>query len=189
MRDVDGSLSKTYLPLLSAASFAARAHKHQIRKDGITPYDAHPFRVCLIVRHVFGIADPELLTAALLHDTIEDTTTDRDDLIERFGPRVAEWVAALSKDKRLPDEARETAYMQTLADAAAPVKLCKLADIFDNLLDSGTLCAEQRRRTIGRAQSYLAKLKTNLPHNVRTAFGLVEQLLAETEAVQGARDR
>jgi guanosine-3',5'-bis(diphosphate) 3'-pyrophosphohydrolase len=44
--------------LLEAASFAARAHRAQVRKDGETPYVAHVFRVCLIVRHVFGIDDP-----------------------------------------------------------------------------------------------------------------------------------
>src|SRR6476660_6714705 len=89
--------------LLEAASFAARAHRHQLRKDGQTPYAAHPFRVCLIVRHVFGIDDPDTLTAALLHDTIEDTTTDFDDLEKQFGVKVAGWVAALTQDKRLPD--------------------------------------------------------------------------------------
>src|SRR5947207_14097454 len=95
------SLSAKYGALLSAASFAARAHRHQLRKDNQTPYAAHPFRVCLIVRHVFGFDDPKALAAALLHDTIEDTTTDRDDLIEQFGAEVAEWVAALTKDNRL----------------------------------------------------------------------------------------
>src|SRR5688572_4091330 len=89
--------------LLEAASFAARAHRHQLRKDGQTPYVAHPFRVCLVVRHVFGIDDPDTLAVALLHDTIEDTTTDYDDLAERLGGRVAAAVAALSKDMRLPE--------------------------------------------------------------------------------------
>src|SRR5439155_12665443 len=111
--------------LLEAASFAARAHRHQLRKDGQTPYAAHPFRVCLIVRHVFEIDDPEVLTAALLHDTIEDTATDYDDIGERFGQRVAGWVAALSKDTRVPDEERERAYMATLAAADPAVKVAK----------------------------------------------------------------
>src|SRR5262245_22521267 len=84
--------------MFEAASFAARAHRHQMRKDGETPYAAHPFRVCLVVRHVFGIDDPKVLTAAMLHDTIEDTPTDYDDVLDRFGPEVAGWVAALTKD-------------------------------------------------------------------------------------------
>src|SRR5581483_11387251 len=101
------SIADPYRSLLEAASFAARAHKSQLRKDKETPYVAHVFRVCLIVRHVFGIDDPTALAAALLHDTIEDTTSDRDDLIEKFGNTAAEWAALLTKDKRLPDEERE----------------------------------------------------------------------------------
>ena len=63
--------------------------RHQLRKDGQTPYAAHPFRVCLVVRHVFGLDDPDFLAAALLHDTIEDTTTDFYDVAEKFSPTVA----------------------------------------------------------------------------------------------------
>ena len=39
-----------------AASFAARFHRHQTRKDGLTPYIAHPFRVAMTVRDIFGVA-------------------------------------------------------------------------------------------------------------------------------------
>ena len=59
--------------LLDAVSFAARAHQGQFRKDGRTPYASHPTRVCLVMRCVFGVEDPEVLAAAVLHDTIEDT--------------------------------------------------------------------------------------------------------------------
>ena len=89
-----------------AAAFAARAHRHQTRKDNQTPYVSHVFRVCLVVRHTFGFNDPKMLAAALLHDTIEDTATDCDDIIDRFGPDVARWVAALTKDMRLPHDDR-----------------------------------------------------------------------------------
>jgi guanosine-3',5'-bis(diphosphate) 3'-pyrophosphohydrolase len=168
--------------LLEAASFAARAHRHQLRKDGVTPYAAHPFRVCLIVRHVFGIEDPEILCTALLHDTIEDTTTDYDDLEKQFGPRVAGWVTALSKDKRLADDAREDAYMATLTGADPAVKIAKLADIFDNLSDCQHLSPAGRKRTIARSQNYLAALERDLPAIARRPVELVRQLLAETEA-------
>ena len=85
--------------VFEAAAFAARAHQHQLRKDGRTPYVSHPFRVCLVVRHLFGIDDPRIHAAALLHDTIEDTTTDYDDIVERFGPDVAGWVAAVTSTR------------------------------------------------------------------------------------------
>src|SRR3954464_1988237 len=105
------------LPFLAAA-FAARRHRHQIRKDGHTPYVSHVFRVCLVVRHVFGFDDPRMLAAALLHDTIEDTNTDCDDIIERFGPEVAEWVSALTKETRLPHDEREAAYARAISEGA-----------------------------------------------------------------------
>jgi guanosine-3',5'-bis(diphosphate) 3'-pyrophosphohydrolase len=168
--------------LLEAASFAVRAHRHQLRKDGQTPYAAHPYRVCLIVRHVFGIHDPEVLTAALLHDTIEDTTTDFDDLEERFGARVAGWVGALSKDMRRPDAEREAAYIATLAAAVPAVKIIKLADIFDNLTDSRHLSPAARRRTAERSRKYLAALDANLPDVARRPMEFVRDLVAKIES-------
>jgi guanosine-3',5'-bis(diphosphate) 3'-pyrophosphohydrolase len=176
MADYDFDLTRS---VLEAASFAARAHRHQLRKDGETPYAAHTFRVCLVVRHVFGIDDPEVLTAALLHDTIEDTTTDCDDLIKHFGPRVAGWVAALTKDKRLPDDEREAAYMATLAAADPEVKVAKLADMFDNLSDCRHLSAAQCQRTVARSRSYLAALGRDLPDIARRPFQIVRQLMEE----------
>jgi len=163
--------------LLEAASFAARAHRHQLRKDGQTPYAAHPFRVCLVVRHVFGIDDPEVLTTALLHDTIEDTTTDFDDLEEKFGARIAGWVGALSKDMRRPDAEREAAYMSTLAAGDPAVKIVKLADIYDNLTDSRHLSPAARRRTAERSRKYLAAVDANLPDIARRPMQLVRDLL------------
>jgi guanosine-3',5'-bis(diphosphate) 3'-pyrophosphohydrolase len=177
------SLDQTYRPLLEAVSFAARAHHGQIRKDGKTPYASHVFRVCLILRHVFGLDDPAMLTAALLHDTIEDTTTDFDDVREQYGPEVAGWVACLSKDKRLQDEEREEKYRAALAAAPWQVKACKLADIFDNLLDSRHLSAERRRRTVKRTRLYLEALEQpGLPDPIRPAGQLVARLLADVES-------
>ena len=72
----------------SAAGFAARAHRHQTRKDGVTPYVAHVARVALILAAEFGVADDAVLAAALLHDTIEDCNVDYDEIREHFGGRV-----------------------------------------------------------------------------------------------------
>src|SRR5438128_10744049 len=94
MADAGG---KTIRPLLEAIAFAARAHQGKLRKDGATPYVSHVFRVCLVLRHVFGVEDRQALMAAALHDTVEDTDTDFDNLQEEFGQDVACWVAALSK--------------------------------------------------------------------------------------------
>lgn len=121
---------------MKAAAFAAQRHRHQIRKDGITPYIAHPFRVAMIVRDMFEVGDEEVLAAALLHDTIEDTNTDYDDVKELFGERVADLVGALTKDMRLPKHVRERAYDQQLAEGPWEARLIKLADVIDNITDS-----------------------------------------------------
>src|SRR5262245_37270263 len=178
-------LSAETRKLLQAAQFAARAHRNQVRKDGLTPYASHPFRVCLIVRHVFAIDDPQALIAALLHDTIEDTTTDFDDLEEAFGTEVARGVADLTKDGRLPYDERESTYMTRLAGADWRVKVCKLADMLDNILDSAYLSVSGRQRTVRKLRGYLEAVRANLPEPVVHAADIVaahlEELASRTE--------
>ena len=168
-------------PLLDAVAFSARAHRPQVRKDGQTPYVSHVFRVCLVVRHVFGVSDPRVLTAAVLHDTIEDTTTDYDDLRERFGNEVASWVSALSKDMRRPEDEREKEYMATLARSPWQVQVCKLADIFDNLVDCRHLPPEKQATVRVRTHSYLQALRTELKPEVRPHWDTVADLLKRIE--------
>ena len=162
--------------LFDAIAFAARAHEGQLRKDGKTPYVSHVFRVAMTCSQVFGVKDEEVLTAAVLHDTIEDTTTDFDDIERHFGARVARWVALLSKDMRMPDPEREAAYMKQLEDAPLEVKLIKLADLHDNLCDSAT-AAGLTAKTIQRTQAYLIAL-AKAPHPLLEGpFQIVHDLM------------
>ena len=133
-----------------AVSFAAQRHEGQYRKDGQTPYFAHPVRVALVVRHVFEVSDETALVTALLHDLIEDTTTDYDDLSEQFGKEVAQCVAALTKDARLPKFDREPAYDRQLEAAPWQARLVKLADVYDNYCDSSS--DGQRRDFAAKAE-------------------------------------
>jgi len=119
-----------------AASFAARAHRHQRRRDGATPYAAHPFRVAMTVRHVFGCDDDLAIAIALLHDVIEDTPADYDDIHRAFGEEIAQGVAALTKDMRLPEPQREPAYDEALRRSTWRARLVKLADVYDNCCDT-----------------------------------------------------
>jgi len=163
--------------LLKAVSFSARAHRSQLRKDRETPYAAHPFRVCLTLRHLFGVDDTRVLAAAVLHDTIEDTTTDADDLIEGFGPDIARWVALLSKDKRLAEPKRERTYERQIESAPWQVKLIKLADVHDNLTDAGSLPPDKREKPYARARAMLPHILKGLPPKLRRASRYVEDLL------------
>jgi guanosine-3',5'-bis(diphosphate) 3'-pyrophosphohydrolase len=158
--------------VLDAVAFTARAHHGHFRKDRQTPYASHVFRVCLIVRDLFGFDDPRMLMAALLHDTIEDTTTDYDDLAERYTPEIARWVALLTKDKRLEEPEREQAYLRELRSAPWQVKACKLADVYDNLLDVAHLPEERRPKTLARTRQYLEGLQQGASPELRRPLEL-----------------
>ncbi len=157
-----------------AASFAARAHRHQLRKDGSTPYFAHPVRVAMTIALVFGFDDEKVLAAALLHDTIEDTTTDYEDLHQRFGRDVAGYVVAMTKDMRLPEKQREDAYFKQLADGPWQGRLIKLADSYDNLMsvwDAASrrkqLEKSKRALEITAGDANLAKARAKLQELIR----------------------
>ena len=176
------SVQQTYRTLLEAVAFAARAHQGQKRKDGQTPYASHVFRVCLVLRQVFGVDDPRVLMTAALHDTLEDTTTDFDDLEEQFGREVAEWVAVLTKDNRLPEAEREKAYTAGLARAPWQVKAAKLADIFDNLMDLPSTPPEKHGKTLKKLRRYLDALQGESAEPVRRAWQIVSDLHDEIAA-------
>ncbi len=133
-----------------AAAFAARAHRNQIRRDERTPYISHPVRVALTVALKFGCMDETVIAAALLHDVLEDTTADYDDLLSRFGKEVADLVADLSKDGRKIEAVRERAYDEQLRRAPPAARLIKLADVYDNLADATDEAS--RRKLVERAE-------------------------------------
>ena len=162
-----------------AASFATRAHRNQIRKDGLTPYVAHVFRVSLVIQHLFGIHDDETLCMALLHDTIEDTTTDYEDLSEAFGKTVADGVAMLTKDSRLPEAEREAVYHSVIQTAPWQVQVCKLADIYDNASDSGTLTPTQRLKIMAKLLAYMRELEGHVQPEAIKAYEIVREFVLE----------
>lgn len=139
----------------SAVAMAARKHRHQLRKDGQTPYISHVVRVALLVRGEFGCTDINTLVAALLHDTIEDTTTDYDEIAERFGEDAASLVAALTKNAALPWADREAEYDARLAKADWRARLIKLADVYDNLCDWSQAIGMRREELLDKCRRAL----------------------------------
>ena len=86
--------------ILKAAHFAAQKHRDQRRKDKeVSPYINHQISVAKIISEIGNIEDPKVLAAALLHDTIEDTETTVDELINNFGERVCSLVQEVTDDK------------------------------------------------------------------------------------------
>jgi (p)ppGpp synthase/HD superfamily hydrolase len=179
-----------------AAAFAARAHRHQIRKDGKTPYVSHVFRVAMTVSQVFRCDDDAAIAAAVLHDTIEDTTTDFEDICERFGEEVAGVVAAMTKNMALPEDEREAEYDARLARADWRARLIKLADTYDNYSDACTFedawQVERRRENHEKCLRAIALGKPDTRSNpvMARAVAAVEALIArDGKPVRKARQR
>jgi guanosine-3',5'-bis(diphosphate) 3'-pyrophosphohydrolase len=162
--------------LAAAEEFARHKHQHQFRRDGVTPYVEHPKAVMAILRDEFGVGDVDILAAGLLHDTIEDTATDYDEVAERFGRQVADYVATLTKDKRLPEEKRERNYFAQLAKAPLPVRLCKVADSLHNLRDSD---AAHRPKAQKKARKLLEIYRGARARGLERAFGILRAELAK----------
>src|SRR5258706_16302357 len=95
------------LPLvLRALAFATEKHRGQVRKDAdATPYIQHPIALASLLWEV-GIEDAEVLAAAILHDTIEDTQTTYDELEREFNRSIADLVAAGEDEKSQPKAVR-----------------------------------------------------------------------------------
>jgi guanosine-3',5'-bis(diphosphate) 3'-pyrophosphohydrolase len=120
--------------VLRAAVFAAERHRGQRRKGvDAAPYITHPLAVAKALAEEGGVDDLEVIAAALLHDTIEDTATVRDDLSEAFGERVAGLVVELTDDKRLPKHERKQRQVEHAAHISRDAKQIKLADKLCNL--------------------------------------------------------
>ncbi|MGB8353330.1 MAG: HD domain-containing protein [Chthoniobacteraceae bacterium] len=170
--------------LMKAASYAARKHSDQKRADGMTPYFAHVARVTLIARHLFEVTDLDVLTASLLHDVIEDTNTDHDEIAEIFGPRVAKYVILLTKNKMLSKKLREQDYERKLSKAPEQVQIAKLADAFDNLSDR--VGSTKLPKTLETAKKWLIIFKTTLKTPAgKRAHRMVSQLVADIEKGNG----
>src|SRR5574341_1153174 len=89
--------------LLKALAFAAHKHRDQRRKDPeASPYINHPIALADVLVNEGGVRDIEVLCAALLHDTLEDTDTTLRELEQAFNARIADIVAEVTDDKTLP---------------------------------------------------------------------------------------
>ena len=122
--------------LLKALSFAAHKHRKQRRKDAeASPYINHPIALARALTGEGGVRDVQVLCAALLHDTIEDTETTREELDAAFGARVASIVAEVTDNKRLPKVERKRLQIVHAAHITREAKLVKLADKICNLRD------------------------------------------------------
>ncbi len=121
---------------IKAVAFAAEKHRNQRRKDvEASPYINHPISLANILANEGGIANEDVLCAAILHDTIEDTETTEQELINTFGATIASIVMEVTDDKSLPKAERKLKQIEHAPHISHEAKLVKLADKISNLRD------------------------------------------------------
>lgn len=117
-----------------AIAFATRAHEGQVRKGTTRPFILHPLEVGEIVATMTD--DEEIISAAILHDTIEDCENITEETIcEYFGTRVAKLVAQESEDKTKSWMERKSATIAYLKVAPREVQMIGMADKLSNMRD------------------------------------------------------
>ncbi|MCX7986222.1 MAG: HD domain-containing protein [Bacteroidales bacterium] len=121
--------------LFKALDFAAQQHIFQRRKGSFNiPYINHPIRVSYLLIQC-GETDVELLSAALLHDVIEDTQATAEEIASMFGEKVASIVSEVTDNMQLSKEDRKRLQIEKAPFLSRPAKLIKIADKACNMED------------------------------------------------------
>jgi len=154
--------------LQSAYHFSEQAHEGQFRNSG-EPYISHPLAVASILAEWH--LDSQALTAALLHDVMEDTSVTKTEISRNFGKPVAELVDGVSKLDKIEFESHAEAqaenFRKMLLAMARDVRviLIKLADRLHNMRTLGAVGDEKRRRIARETLEIYAPIANRLGLN------------------------
>ncbi len=139
--------------LVKALDFAARKHRDQRRKDhAASPYINHPIALVNILVNEAGIDDSNVIIAALLHDTIEDTDTTPEEIEHHFGKKIRSIVEEVTDDRQLSRAERKALQIKHASHLSHEAALVKLADKIANLQD--LKCAPPLTWSCERKQDY-----------------------------------
>jgi guanosine-3',5'-bis(diphosphate) 3'-pyrophosphohydrolase len=128
--------NKEFTTFIKALKFAAEKHRYERRKDELkSAYITHPIQAVEILWEVGKIRDIDVLTAALLHDVLEDTSTTDEEIGEPFGTQVLAIVKEVTDDKSLPKEERKRQQVLHAPFLSPKAKYVKLADKICNVRD------------------------------------------------------
>jgi guanosine-3',5'-bis(diphosphate) 3'-pyrophosphohydrolase len=151
--------------LHQAVADAARWHGDQRRPTG-APYTDHLLEALEILVRGAGVTDPDILAAAVLHDTIEDTACTREDLNIAYGPRVAELVGWVTIPEPGPGEdkaAVKEASLRGLAAAPPAAIAVKLADRASNVQTLRNLPLAKQRAYYAQTTELILPLAAGQP--------------------------
>jgi guanosine-3',5'-bis(diphosphate) 3'-pyrophosphohydrolase len=143
-----------------AIDFAIAKHGDQQRPTG-APYLEHLLEALEALVVGAGVTDTDVLSAAVLHDIVEDTTASNAELAEQFGPRVAELVSWVTIPESGPGEDHADVKEATLGRLAAAPKdaiMVKLADRLSNVQTLRYLDEDRQRAYYEQTVRYIVPL-------------------------------
>jgi len=161
------AIEKAYL-------FAKEAHEGQKRRTG-EPYITHPLSVACILAEMR--MDPQTIMAAIMHDVIEDTVIEKEQIVEKFGKEVANLVDGVTKLTQIEFESRAQAqaenFRKMFMAMARDIRviLVKLADRLHNMRTISCLPSKKRRRIAIETLEIFAPIANRLGmHAFRVEF-------------------
>lgn len=167
--------------ILHAARFAAERHTGHFRKGSRRePYINHPIEVANLIANVGLVEDEDILSAALLHDTVEDCKVLPDEISEKFGDTVCGYVLEVSDDKDLPKHERKLKQIEHAPHLTYGAKIIKLADKISNVRDVIASPAEDWDKT--RRVEYV-NWAVNVVAGLRGANDQLDELFDEVVAM------
>jgi len=150
--------------IIKALDFASCVHKDQKRKYSGVPYIIHPVRIAERLREI-GINDETTLCAAILHDTLEDTSADPKEIDRLFGNEVLMLVNQLTRDKK-----KENGYIDLSHITDERAMIVKIMDRIDNMQDYNQNCGSSPEKYILEAKLILNRgleIEKNAPENLK----------------------
>ena len=119
-------MNNQILFIIKAFSFASQKHIFQLRRDEKTPYINHLIEVATIIVEELKIFSKDIITAAILHDTLEDTNTNEKEISNLFGKETLSYVKEVTDDmsvSKIERKKRTIIKAQTFSYAASVIKL------------------------------------------------------------------
>ncbi len=139
-----------------ARDFATKAHEGQTRdNDATIPYVIHPAQTALMISMVTN--DPEVIAAAWLHDTIEDTDVTYEQLEQEFSKRVADLVMEVTNEKN-PDKSGYFPRLHTKEGI-----MIKFADRLSNISDMDGWSAKRQQAYLNKSKFWASDAKSAQP--------------------------
>ncbi|MGA9573380.1 MAG: HD domain-containing protein [Lysobacterales bacterium] len=152
--------------LIKALAFAAKKHRNQRRKNvAAFPYINHPINLVNILCNEVHITDMNVICAALLHDTVEDTETTAEELTQEFGQEICDIVMEVTDDKSIEArQKRKQLQIEHASQISEQARLLKLADKISNIRDltldpPATWSLERRREYFDWAKQVIDQLR------------------------------